>query len=110
MNACEDFFVLVVESHILVAAMPVFQMSTVDGEPSSSLFPEGSSELNSMQRHKILPLAVETVLDKLVDLQFGDDEQRSVETHRYAHEVLSLGCFTWTFTTTRSRECVLQNC
>ena len=47
-----------------------------------------------MQRRKILLLAVETVVDKFVGLQFGDDKQQSVETDKvqaYAQEVLSLG-------------------
>ena len=41
----------------------------------STLFPEGSSELNSMQRLKILLLAVETVLNNFVDLQFGNEKR-----------------------------------
>ena len=42
LNTCEDFFVLVVEPHILAAAMAVFRMLSVDGEPCSSFFPGGS--------------------------------------------------------------------
>ena len=95
MNACEDFFSLVVEAHILAAAMATFKMSSVNDEPDcSSLFPEGSSELNSMQRRNVLLLAVETVLDKFVDLSFGDDKAQRGESDRvqaYARDVLSLG-------------------
>ena len=46
------------------------------------------------QRRKISLLAVETVLDKFVDLQIGDDEQRSVETNILVKYCL-LACFTW---------------
>ena len=95
MNACEDFFSLVVETHILAAAMATFKMSSVNYEPDcSSLFPEGSSELNSMQRRNILLLAVKKVLDKFVDLSFGDDKARRGESDRVqacACDVLSLG-------------------
>ena len=46
MNACEAFFLLVVESHVLAAAMMVFQMSSVDDQPGDrTLFPAASSHL-----------------------------------------------------------------
>ncbi len=38
MTACEDFFLLVVEAHILTAAMTVFGMRSVDDQPSSAFF------------------------------------------------------------------------
>ena len=75
MNACEAFFLLVEESHVLAAAMMVLQMSSVDAQPGDrTLFPATSSRLEPDQRRKVLLLAVEKVLDKFVDLSFGASE------------------------------------
>lgn len=106
MNACEAFFLLVVESHVLAAAMMVFQMSSVDDQPGDrTLFPAASSHLEPDQRRKVLLLAVEKVLDKFVDLSFGASEGtysgQSVEVDRvqaYACDVLSLGLLYQEFT------------
>lgn len=98
MNACEDFFTLVVEAHIVAAALATFKMSSVDDEPDcSTLFPEGCSELNSMQRRNVLLLAVGKVLDNFVDMSFGDDNASpraqgdNDRVQAYACDVLSLG-------------------
>ena len=32
--ACEDFFMLVLEAHVLVACMTVFKMASVEDSPS----------------------------------------------------------------------------
>ena len=45
-TACEDFFTLVVEAHIIAAATTVFGMRSL--EPSILHFPKGSSELDSL--------------------------------------------------------------
>lgn len=39
---CEDFFLLVVEAHIVAAALKVFEIPTVKDNPSKALFPDGS--------------------------------------------------------------------
>ena len=39
MNACEDFFKLVVTGHIMACAMEVLGMSSIDAIPSSSIIP-----------------------------------------------------------------------
>ncbi len=93
MTACEDFFLLVVEVHILTAAMTVFGMRSVDDQPSSVFFPEGSSELDTLQRRNILMLAVRKVVGKVVDLSYGEEKQAATEDHiqAYASEVLALG-------------------
>ena len=44
MNACEDFFLLVVESHITTATMSVCEMSSVEDKPCFAVFPESASE------------------------------------------------------------------
>ena len=39
--ACEEFFLLVVEAHILAAAMSVFSMANLTDVPSKTFFPDG---------------------------------------------------------------------
>ena len=101
-TACEDFFLLVVEAHIVSAALKCFDMSTVDDSPCKSLFPEGSSDLDDKQRRNVMMLAVSRVVDKLVDVSFGEKRERqrkkqrekdsaSDEVYAYACGVLTHG-------------------
>lgn len=93
MNASEDFFLLVVESHIVAAAMKVFNMSSVDSTPCKAFFPDGSASLDSEKRRNILLLAADSVLEQYVDLTYGDECRLEVEdgVQAYASDVLSLG-------------------
>ena len=53
--ACEEFFALVVESHIISAAMTIFNMKSIDDEPQyQNYFPPKSCDLDSLQRRNIL--------------------------------------------------------
>ena len=64
--ACEDFFTLIVEAHILAAAMSAFEMSSVDDIPVSVLFSNDRCSLNKDDRHTILQLEVTNVVEKYV--------------------------------------------
>ena len=66
MNACEDFFTLIVEAHILAAAMSAFEMSSVDDIPVSVLFSNDCCSLNKDDRYTILQLEVTNVVEKYV--------------------------------------------
>ena len=68
---CEDFFLLLAEAHIVAAALKVFKMSSVDSTPCTTLFPEGSSDLDSLQRRNVLMLAVNDIVEEFVDISFG---------------------------------------
>ncbi len=74
MNACEDFFLLVTEGHILTAAMTVFGMESTEDSPSTAFCPEGSSALDSLERRSILQTATRKVVDKFVNLSCGEEE------------------------------------
>lgn len=72
-TACEDFFLLVVEAHILVAAMQVFGMSSLDSTPSNTtLFPVKASGLDSLQRRKVLMLAIKEIIDQFIDMSLPE--------------------------------------
>lgn len=97
-TACEDFFVLVVEAHILSAAMTVFGMATVKDEPEKTFFPEGASKLDTLARRNITILAVNEVLAKFADFSYGEKEEEEGENstihdgvHAYACNLLSSG-------------------
>ena len=65
--ACEEFFLLVVEAHILSAAMQVFDMSTLDSIPSNTeLFPKEATDLNSVQRRNVCLVAVRSFRTNLL--------------------------------------------
>ena len=59
--ACEDFMLTVTEAHILASAMELFEMETMTDSPSKQIFPDGSTELDSLQQRSILFLAIEQV-------------------------------------------------
>lgn len=82
-NACKDSFVLVVEFHILVAAMTVFQTPLLVDQPdNNALFPEDSSHLEPLQWCNILLLAAVQVLNKHVILSLGDESAQPEECER----------------------------
>ena len=68
-TSCEEFFLLVVEAHILCAAMTVFHMSALDDIPS--VFPESASALNSNERCCVLLEAIQQVVARFVHVSFG---------------------------------------
>lgn len=75
-TACEDFFLLVVEAHIVSAILKCFEMSSLDDTPCKSWFPEGSASLNPLERRNVMMLAVHTVVEKFVDISFGEKKKR----------------------------------
>ena len=96
-NACDDFFVLVVQSHIIVAAMQLLGMSTMDEMPSSHYVPNAESlwmETDD-QRKGVLNRVAMGVVDSFVNLSFNsllrtDDSPDKIYLH--ANCLLSLGC------------------
>jgi len=64
MNACEDFFTIIVEAHILAAAMAAFGMSSVDDKPNGVLFTENCCDLDKKYRHVILQREVSNLIDR----------------------------------------------
>ncbi len=78
MKACKDFFSLVEEAYIVSAALTIFEMQNVEDTPSTTFFPEGSLELDSLQRLTTLLTAVRKVTDRFVDLSYGE---KGTDTH-----------------------------
>lgn len=91
---CEEFFLLVVETHVLAAAMHLFQMTSLDDAPSSTYFPKGSEDLGSLERRRVLMQALKVMMKRYVDLTVTyDSKPQSKDDHvrAYACEIISLG-------------------
>jgi len=91
LTACEDFFILVVEGHILSAAMTMFKMENIDDNPPEEVFQ--STGKPSDQFDSIVCMC-RKLIDKYVNISFGDNSGTSTETdgvESYACELLTLG-------------------
>ena len=104
--ACEDFMLTVTEAHILASAMEFFEMETFTDTPSKKFFPDGFSELDSLQRRNILLLATKQLVQKYVDLSIPEEKPKKKQKakkkstsskpphdgiYEYAKDTLTLG-------------------
>lgn len=93
-NAHEDFFLLIVDSHILAAAMEMLGMGSLDDEPCSEILPPDVWVHDKDERRKALYNVASVIVDSFVDLTVTFDKKRPSnqdKVHAYACEVLSLG-------------------
>ena len=102
-NAHDDFFHLMVTTHILAAAMEILGMETMDDDPSEELFPPDIGALPKTERKELLEHIVKVILNSYVDIQSSVsnvDDKEAVEcaneesddkVQHYAKEVLTLG-------------------
>ena len=74
--ACEDFMLTVTDAHILASVMELFEMELLTDTPSRKFFPDGSSELDSLQSRNILLLATKQLVEKYVDLSIPEEKWR----------------------------------
>lgn len=92
---CEEFFLLVVEAHILAVAMNMFEMESLSDTPCTKHFPPQSIHCGSQERCRILMVALQEMMKKYVNIEatFDDGKQHAEAdgVQAYAREVLSLG-------------------
>ncbi len=96
--ACEEFFILVVEGHIISAALTLFEMKSIEVKPSEKFFPEKSTNLAPTERRNMLLMACMEVVRSYVDVTY---EKKSYErnkegedgVHDYGCDILNLGLF-----------------
>lgn len=96
-NACDDFFVLVVESHIISLTMDMFNMTDMDQTPEiddlnqiETLWMESAES-----RRRVLQTITTKIVDSL-NLVFSNSETLKTTDDRvklYGEQLLSLGCF-----------------
>lgn len=98
MNACEEFFVHVVDAHILVLAMSEFGISSLEEVPSKFL---PLKSCDSLQRRSALLDETRKIVDKYVDIpssniiQSADPSTLNNDDHilNYARDLLVSGLF-----------------
>ena len=94
MNACEDFFELITNAHILAAAMQKFDMNNLTDPLSSELFPR-DQELSQKERSTVLDSAVRTLISEFVDMSFPKKPKKVPKNQdhilEYAKETLTMG-------------------
>ena len=76
-TVCEEFFLSVVEAHIVTAAMTLFEMTTTNGSPSTTYFPDSFSSLTIPEQQNMMVLAINTLVHKFVDT--GCSRQQDVK-------------------------------
>ena len=104
-NACDDFFRLVLQCHVIVAAIKVLGIETQTSSPPDRLKPENISSCSADQRKAILKLYARAVVDGFTNLDLHD---RASDSHTllcyddkglgYAIELLTLGLLYVEFT------------
>ena len=95
-NACDDFFQLIITSHILAASLEFLKMESLIDTPSEDVISDSPNIwMNSAEdRVKILTEVCDGIIDKFISFDFNED----VKVHRdkvydYGKQLLSLGCF-----------------
>lgn len=103
-DACDDFFMLVIEALVLTAAMETFEMQSLQSIPSVDLVPEGENSwmLSEKERRQLLDRLIEELMDSFFTLNFYEsieiDLTESTDmVHLYAKNLLSLGLFYWEY-------------
>ena len=65
--ACEEFYLLVVEDHILSAVFTVFKMNGFDDTPSVDFFPESFATASPSEQKSTFVRACTEVVNRYVD-------------------------------------------
>ena len=98
-DPCEDFFVLIVEAHIVTAAMKLLEMATLSNVPSTKYVPQGEVTWTQTdeERKAIVDDITATIVDSFVFLDCNasscDAPVTKDSVYSYATQLLTLGCF-----------------
>ena len=91
-TACKEFFLLVVDGHILSAAMKAFELDSLDATPQSSQFQGDFLSTSPTERRKIFLSSVNELLsDRTYQFAVGKCINDNDSVYTYAKELLSLG-------------------
>ena len=100
-NACDDFLEIVVNAHVVSAALATLKMSNLEDQPSASVIGIPSSEnlwtYPNDERKAILRSVCEKIVNNFINFSFNTPQTNRGEVHdeihNYACNFLSLGCF-----------------
>lgn len=93
-NACEEFFIAVVESHIVTAAMTILEMNSNDDIPVHPLLTEDLWAKPAEIRKEVIDEVTKQLCLSFVDIFAYYDQEDDVDgddVKRYAMQVLSQG-------------------
>lgn len=97
-NAHEDFFQQVVESHVLAAAMEFLGMEDIEDSPNAEIFPPTLWMLEKEERYVILLSVCGNIVDEFTDIRTfetspdgNDNKEKQDKVLAYAKEVMSFG-------------------
>lgn len=118
-NACDDFFMTVLTSHILMAAMKFLHIESLDQIPPEDVISDAESVwMQSKQERKDLIESISCqIVEEFVTFQFrgdkqaqdeeedeeedeppsSDEEEEEDNMQKYAKQLLSLGLFYWEY-------------
>ena len=101
MNACEEFFELVVNGYIITAVLDFLGMSSIIDLPLPTLVPSDAWMLSDADRRSIVMDTASEVVQQHVDLliQFADGKKHKEPdtVYAFASELLSLGLLYFEF-------------
>lgn len=96
-DSCEDFFVLIVEAHIVAAAMKLLEMTTLSDVPSTKYVPQGEVTWTQTddERKAIIDKITTAIVESFVFLDYNASysETSNDGVYSYATQLLTLGCF-----------------
>ena len=98
-DATHDFFTLVVEAYILVAAMKVFEMDSLECVPSEKLVPEGANSwmIEDNERQRLSDSLVNQLLKTFFAGELHNpsavDNNSDDKVLLYSKYLLTFGCF-----------------
>ena len=95
-DACQEFFTLIVHSHVLCAAMEVLQMDGLNSMPESKFLVSDVPRKPKQEKEKIILSIAQTIISKTVDLSMSyktdlPQDDREDHIYEYASEAISLG-------------------
>ena len=91
MNSCEDFFLTIIEAHVLAAAMELLGMNSVALVPSSDLIAEDYWVENT-ERHTSLMTVCEALVSKFINFKFLATQERKPEQKQTKDKVFEYAC------------------
>lgn len=98
-DPCEDFFALIVEAHIVAAAMKLLEMTTLNDVPSTKYVPQGEVTWTQTdeERKTVIDKITTAIVDSFIFLDYNTSSSDTPVikdgVYSYATQLLTLGCF-----------------
>ena len=95
-DACEDFFVLVIEAHVVAAAMKLLGMQALSDIPSKQYAPKGDliKTCSDEERKSLLDTITRDIVKSFLCADYNTSHTASSEdmAYQYSSQLLTIGC------------------